>query len=132
MEKNGVSVRRSHNPPDAPEPVGGYSQGVEVGGERFVFVSGQVPESVEGETPLGFEEQCELVWFNLREVLRSAGMTFDDLVKVTTFLTSKDQAEANSEIRQRMLGDARPALTVVVAQTLESQWLLEIEAVAAA
>lgn len=132
MVDGGVGGRRDHNPSEVPAPVGGYSQGVEVGGARHLFVSGQIPESLAGEVPTGFEEQCELVWSNLREVLGSAGMTFDNLVKVTTFLTHEDQAGTNSEVRRRMLGDARPALTVVVAQTLDSRWLLEIEAVAAA
>jgi 2-iminobutanoate/2-iminopropanoate deaminase len=53
-------------------------------------------------------------------------------VKVTTDLPDRAQADANSRIRREMLPpDARPALTVVVAHTLESQWLLEIEAIAA-
>ena len=81
--------------------------------------------------PAGFEAQCELAWRNLLEVLRSAGMGAKNLVKVTTFLTHPDQTETNSRVRRDALGDARPALTVVVVQTLESRWLLEIEAVAA-
>jgi enamine deaminase RidA (YjgF/YER057c/UK114 family) len=58
-------------------------------------------------------------------------MTVADLVKVTTFLTRQDQADTNGRIRREFLGGHRPALTVVVVETLESQWLLEIEAVAA-
>ncbi len=38
----------------------------------------------------------------------------------------------NGEVRRRWLGEARPALTVVIVQTIDSRWLLEIEAVAAA
>ena len=59
-------------------------------------------------------------------------MAADDLVKVKTFLTRADQAEANARVRGRVLGDARSALTVVVMQTLDPRWLLEIEAIAAA
>ena len=60
-----------------------------------------------------------------------AHMWYGDLVKVTTFLTDRSQAERNSEIRRDFLGDHRPALTVIVAQTLDAPWLLEIEAIAA-
>ena len=121
-----------HNPDPVPAPVGGYSQGVETRGARHLFVSGQIPEGADGGVPDGFEAQCGLAWANLLEVLRSAGMAADDLVKVTTFLTRADQAEANARVRGRVLGDARPALTVVVVQTLDPRWLLEIEAIAAA
>ena len=46
--------------------------------------------------------------------------------------SSQDPGTANGRIRRAHLGDARPTLTVVVAQTLESPRLLDIEAVAAA
>jgi len=132
-DRSSRSTLRRHNPDSVPAPVGGYSQGVEVGGDaRYLYVSGQIPEGVTGEVPASFEEQCQLVWNNLLEVLRSAGMSYRNLVKVTTFLTHVSQAEANGEIRRRVLRDVQPALTVVVVQTLESRWLLEIEAVAAA
>ena len=58
-------------------------------------------------------------------------MGVENLVKVTTYLTRQDQAESNGRIRREVLGSHRPALTVVVLQTLESQWLVEIEAIAA-
>ena len=99
---------------------------------RLLLVSGQIPEAPDGSTPSGFADQCELVWRNLGAVLAAAGMSYQHLVKVTTFLTNTDQAEQNSEIRRKYLGALRPALTVVVVETLESKWLLEVEAVAAA
>jgi enamine deaminase RidA (YjgF/YER057c/UK114 family) len=68
---------------------------------------------------------------NIREVLRSANMEIADLVKVTTFLSDRCYAVENREIRQRQLGTATPALTVIIADIFDSAWLLEIEAVAA-
>lgn len=129
---NPSEFRTLHDPPDVPAAVGGYSQGVEVRHDaRYLFISGQIPETPDGEVPSGFEEQCEAVWTNVRAVLASAGMKVEDLVKVTTFLTSPDQAEANARIRRSHLRDSRPALSVVVVRTLEPRWLLEIDAVAA-
>ncbi|NDJ52485.1 MAG: RidA family protein [Chloroflexi bacterium] len=123
---------QTHNPDDAPAPIGGYAQGLEVRpNARYLFISGQIPESVGAEVPDGFEAQCRLVWRNIEAVLRSAGMELSDLVQVRTYLTHPDQVEANSRIRQEVLSGVQPALTVIMAQTLESQWLLEIEAVAA-
>jgi enamine deaminase RidA (YjgF/YER057c/UK114 family) len=121
-----------HNPPAIAPAVGNYSHALEVpAGRRLVFISGQVPERGDGSVPDGFDAQCHAVWANVLAALAAAGLGPGHLVKVTTFLTDRDQAEANSRIRRAMLGDARPALTVVVAQTLESRWLLEIEAIAA-
>jgi len=55
-----------------------------------------------------------------------------DIVKVTTYLSSRDLAAASSQVRNEVLGDHRPALTVVVAEIFDPRWLLEIEVVAAA
>ena len=81
--------------------------------------------------PLILRASARAVWRNISLVLATAGMTVAHLVKVTTYLTHQEQAAANGLIRREVLGSVRPALTVVVVQTLESQWLLEIDAIAA-
>jgi 2-iminobutanoate/2-iminopropanoate deaminase len=125
--------RMEINPETVSLAVGGYSHAVEVRGpSRLLFISGQIPEAPDGSTPSGFAEQCELVWRNIGAVLAEAGMSYQNLVKVTTFLTHAEQAEQNSEIRRKHLGTLRPALTVVVVETLDSKWLLEVEAIAVA
>jgi len=121
------------NPSAGPSPIGGYSQGLDIAKfSRLLFVSGQIPETADGEVPADFEAQCRQVWANIMAVLEEADLGLDNLVKVTTFLTDRSQAEANGRVRREVLGERRPALTVMVAQTLESPWLLEIEAIAAA
>lgn len=122
-----------HDPPNVPAPAASYSMGYElVGHERLLFISGQIPAGADGTIPAGFEAQAEQTWANVLAVLESAGMDVANLVKVTTFLTDKSQVAANRTIRARVLGDARPASTVMIAETLDSDWLLEIEAIAAA
>jgi 2-iminobutanoate/2-iminopropanoate deaminase len=123
----------THDPGGVPAQVGNYTQGLEVpAGARLLFVSGQIPVRPDGTVPEGFEAQCHLVWDNVLAVLASAGMGPRHLVKVTTYLTSRDQTEINGRVRRERLGAVRPALTVVLAQTFAPEWLLEIEAVAAA
>ena len=123
---------RPHDPPDVAAPSGGYSHGLAVDpGARYLFISGQIPTRPDGSVPDTFAEQCDAAWGNVVAVLRAAGMTVADLVKVTTYLTDRDQVAENRAVRQRHLGAARPALTVVIAQTLDPAWLLEIEAIAA-
>lgn len=124
---------RAINADDAPAPVGGYAQAVELReGARLLFVSGQIPQTRAGEVPPDFGGQCRLVWANVEAQLRAAGMTLDNLVKVTTYLADRRHADENGAIRRAVLGQRTPALTVVLAGIFDAGWLLEIEAVAAA
>lgn len=126
-------MHRAINPADVPAPQGTYALALEVrAGLRWLQVSGQIPESAEGALPADFDEQCNLVWNHIEACLRTAGMRWHHLVHVRTYLVNRDHAEANSRIRQARLQGVTPALTVIVAQTLDPRWLLEIEAVAAA
>ena len=122
---------RRHDPPGVAPPEGNYTHALEVpAAARLLFVSGQIPARPDGTVPEGFEAQCEAAWDNVLAALATAGAGPGHLAKVTTYLTHPGQAAANSRIRQRRLGGARPALTVIVAGTLEPRWLLEIEAIA--
>jgi len=122
----------SHNPPAVHAPSGGYSMGLEVSQHRrLLLISGQVPENADGSVPDGFEAQCEQAWRNVIAVLASAGLGLQHLVKINTFLTDRTQVAANRAIRNKMLAGHEPALTVVIAETVDGNWLLEIEAIAA-
>ncbi|UWU89674.1 RidA family protein [Bradyrhizobium sp. CB1015] len=122
----------SHNPATVHPPAGGYCMGLELKQHRrLLFISGQVPQNSDGTVPDGFEPQCEQAWRNVREVLAAADLGVEHLVKVTTFLTDRSQVVANRVIRRAMLGEHQPALSVVVVETVDSKWLLEIEAIAA-
>lgn len=117
----------------APEAVGGYSQAMLIErAQRLLFVSGQIPEASDGQVPTNFESQCRQVWSNVVAQLHAAQMSVSNLTKVTIFLSSREYAEANSKIRQEILGGHNPALTVIITGIFDEKWLLEIEAVAAA
>lgn len=122
----------THNPATVHAAAGGYSMGLELRQHRrLLFISGQVPERSDGTVPEGFEAQCEQAWRNVSEVLAAAGLGVEHLVKVTTFLTDRNQVVTNRTLRRAVLGEHQPALTVVVVETVDSKWLLEIEAIAA-
>jgi enamine deaminase RidA (YjgF/YER057c/UK114 family) len=119
-------------PLDGPAAAGGYAQGFVVPpGCGLLFISGQIPVDAEGATPFGFEAQCRQAWRNVVTVLRSADLRIENLVKVTTFLSDRKYADINAEVRRGLLGEHRPALTVIVADIFDGGWLLEVEAVAA-
>jgi 2-iminobutanoate/2-iminopropanoate deaminase len=81
--------------------------------------------------PEGFEAQCEQAWRNVIAVLAAAGLGVEHLVKINTFLTDRSQVVANRAIRRKMLAGHEPASTVMIAETVDGKWLLEIEAIAA-
>jgi enamine deaminase RidA (YjgF/YER057c/UK114 family) len=119
---------------DGSPPAGGqYAQAAEVtGATRWLYLSGQIPVAPDGSLAADFTGQCEQVWDNLETQLRAAGMTLDNLVKATTFLSDRKYALENREVRLRRLGGRQTALTVIVVDLFEGEWLVEIEAVAAA
>ena len=122
-----------HNPSDVPAQQGGYTHGLEVSHpSRWLMVSGQIPEQLDGAVPDSAEDQARLIWNHITALLADAAMSVADIVKVTTYLSSRDVASANTQVRNEVLGDHRPALTVVVAEPFDPAWLLEIEVVAAA
>ena len=124
---------RMINAPDVFVPSTGYAQAVELTDQqRLLFISGQIPITKEEQVPEGFAAQCELVWQSLIAQLNAAEMDIENLVKVTIFLPSRDHISENKDIRLKMLGDHTPALTVVFADMYTDNWLLEIEAIAAA
>jgi enamine deaminase RidA (YjgF/YER057c/UK114 family) len=118
---------------DAPKAVGGYAQGVTLeGAKKLAFISGQIPVDRDGNVPSVFSAQARLAWRNVEAQLTAAGMSFDNLVKVTIFLGDRSHAVENRKIRQEMLGERTPALTVIITGIFDEAWLLEIEVVAAA
>ncbi len=125
--------RRDINASDAPQPVGGYSQAVELtGASRLVFVSGQIPVTADGKLPADFEAQARQAWGNLIAQLHAADMTLDNLVKVTFFLSDRKYIPEYRRVRQEVLDGRLIGLTTIITGIFDEQWLLEIEGIAAA
>ena len=116
------------------EPHGlAFSQSVETSGQmRFLQIGGQVPSGPAGWVPETFREQAQIVWQKLFDELAAADMAVTDLVKVTIYLSDRADAAENRAERLLALADARPALTVVIAQLMDPRWKIEVEATAMA
>jgi 2-iminobutanoate/2-iminopropanoate deaminase len=110
-----------------------YAQALEITGfKRLLFISGQTPEDPSGAVSPDYKAQYRQCWANIEARLRDADMTFDNLVKVTIFLSDRRYVEESRGLRSEILGARTPALTIVLAGILHESWLLEIEAIAAA
>jgi enamine deaminase RidA (YjgF/YER057c/UK114 family) len=122
-----------HNPTELFPQYRSYSHAVEVSrNARLLFISGLNGYLADGITmPDSFEEQGEIIWKYIGVILKSAGMDYDNIVSLRTYLASPEYDEPNVRLRMKYLGDHQPSLTVICCQLLEPNWKLEIEAVAA-
>src|SRR4029077_15751190 len=97
--------RRDLNAPDAYAPVAAYTQAIEVSGAtRTLYISGQIGQRMDGAIPEDIVEQSRLAWQNLEAQVKAAGMTLDNLVKVTTILPNGGDVVAAREARSKALG----------------------------
>ncbi len=125
-----VSTAKVVYTPEAPKPIGPYSQAVVAG--NFVFCSGQlgldpVTGELSGKTPA---EQMERAILNLKAVLLRAGSELSHVVKVTLYLRDmRDFAEMN-EIYAKHFIEMKPARSTVEVSQLPKGALVEIDAIA--
>jgi reactive intermediate/imine deaminase len=113
------------------EPISHFTDAVQAGG--LLFVSGIVPVDGEGRLVGGDDvvAQTRRVFENMRAVLAAAGCGFEDVVKVTVFLTDIDDRPRINPVRQEVFGATRPASTLVEVSRLAVEGAkVEIEAVA--
>ena len=117
--------------PDAPPPGGHYAQAIAHGG--LVYVSGQLPvqpgKPHDPQAP--FEAQARHALANLCAILDAAGSGTDRLLKVTAYIVGVENWPAFNAVYAEILGNARPARSVVPVPHLHYGYLVEIDAVAA-
>ena len=114
----------------APAPIGPYSQAVQVG--NLLFCSGQVAiDPATNQVVLGsITEQTTLVMKNIEAVLKQAGVTFQNVVKTTIFLTDMKDFPAVNEIYGSYFKAQPPARSTVAVSGLPKGVLVVIEVIA--
>ena len=119
------------NADELPRPGGHYSHAVRFG--DFVFVSGQLGMRPDGShtAHLPFDDQVRQALENVLTVLRSAGATADDVLKVTAYIVDVERWPRFNALYAEMMGNARPARTVVPVPQLHYGYLVEVDAIAA-
>ena len=108
-----------------------YTQVVKSG--NIVHIAGQTSQTAEGQiVGVGnIEEQAEQVFSNLEIALESVGATWANVVKITTFLTRREDIEGYRAARQRHIPNDPPASTLLFISGLaHPDYLIEIEATA--
>jgi len=129
MELMSVSMRVILSP-NAPQPLGAYSQAIRAG--SLLFLAGQIPiEPATGELVSGdIVRELECIIRNLSAVLSAAGGSLQNVVKTTVYLTSMaDLTDVNAGYA-RHFGGAAPARTTVAVAALPRGVRIEIDAIA--
>ncbi|MEM7048567.1 MAG: RidA family protein [Acidobacteriota bacterium] len=130
-----MSVSIRHDPFPVGEPYHGiYAHGVETrAGARLLHISGQIGVAPDGSLARDFDGQCRQALANLEAVLGAADMELSNIVKMSFFLVRREDMEPLLEVRRDLLDGVRPAITTVyVAGLVSPDWLVEVEAIAAA
>lgn len=115
---------------EAPRAIGPYSQAISSG--DLVLCSGQlgldpVTGKLVGE---GAGEQARQCLKNMEAVLSAAGLTMDNVVKTTIFLTDMDEFRTVNEIYSAFFPREPPARSTVGVAALPLNGKVEIEAIA--
>ena len=121
------------NPPELTRPTG-YTHVVKTSDSRTtIYISGQIAFDKDGKVVGAgdFRAQAVHVFENLKAALAAAGATYENVVKVTTFLTDMKPAPVLREVRAKYFGPNPPAGTLIqVAGLVVPELLIEVEAIA--
>ena len=118
-------------PDGVSRPGGHYSHARRFGG--LVFTSGQLPIRPDGShtADLPFEEQARQALANVLATLHAAGAGPQDILKVTVYIAGVDLWPRFNAVYAEVMGEARPARTVVPVPELHYGYLVEVDAIAA-
>lgn len=116
--------------PNAPAALGTYSQAIKANG--MLFASGQLGiNPASGELPEDFVGQATQSLKNVAAILAEAGTSFDNVVKVTVFMSDMANFAALNEVYAQFFAAPYPARSAVAVKTLPKNALVEIEVIAA-
>ncbi len=124
-------MKREIRTDKAPKPVGPYSQAVEVG--NTLYLSGQIGiEPSTGKLLESFEDQARQVLTNVEEILKEAGYSKENIVKVIIYLTDISRFREFNVLYEEFFKDVdpKPARVTVGVKELPLGAQIEVEVVA--
>ena len=103
------------------------------GATRWLNISGQVGVLPDGSTAEGIDAQCDAVFANIKELLKGADMSADNICHLRIYLLDRSHIPSLRRARAALLGDrVVPSTLVIVSGLVNPDWLVEVEFVAAA
>jgi len=121
-------------PKHFPVPVAPFSYGIKVKGDSFLFIPNQIPIDSEGHI-VGkgdIDAQATRVFENIKAILAEVQSTFEDIVKMTWYLTTRENWQSVVKIRKQYFREKWPAATFVLVEQLSHEnILIEVNAIIA-
>lgn len=117
-------------PEDVAPPGGHYSHAVVANG--FVFVSGQLPITADGQrlTQASFATQTRQTLANLAATLKAAGTDIQHLVQIRVYLDTIENWPEFNTLYAEWAAESRPARAIIPTAPLHFGLKIEIEATA--
>lgn len=118
--------------PNAPEPIGPYSQAIQAG--NMLFISGQIAiDQSSGKMITGtIEEETTQVMRNIAEILKAAKLDFSNVVKTSIFLKDMNNFPKVNAVYGTYFPSQPPARETVEVSRLPKDVNVEISCIALA
>ena len=129
MTSNFIEIK----PKNIYKPFGNYSHGIMNKKTGLLLVSGQLGIDINGEIPQLFTKQTEVCFSSKKSILEEVNYSLADVLKVSTFVTSRKYFKDYMKIRDRVFRKLKikPTSTLlVVSGFTKPEFLIEIEVTA--
>jgi 2-iminobutanoate/2-iminopropanoate deaminase len=115
-------------------PLARYSYGIAVPADyRLVITAGQLGIGPDEVIPVGSEAQTDICFANIAAILAEDGMKLENIVRISVYVTAREHMEGYRRSRDRQFpGTPRSTTLLVVAGLVRPEFVIEIEAIAAA
>ena len=126
-------MKKVFNPPSVRKPFGHYNHGLCVPpGAALLVTSGQLGIRPDDTIPEDVTAQAELCFEACKAILEEAGMSFADVIRISGFVTKREDFPAYMAVRDRFTLDPKPVSTlIVVSGFTRPEFLVEVEITAA-
>ena len=113
----------------APSAIGTYSQAVLI--NNFLYVSGQIALDPKNMKMVeGIDNQIEMVFKNIKEILKEADIDFSNVIKLTILLDNLENFEKVNEIMSELFEKPYPARAAFEVSKLPKNSSIEVETIA--
>jgi len=126
-------MKKVFNPISVRRPFGHYNHGLLVPpGASLLVSSGQLGIAPDEAVPEDIGAQAELCFEAIKAILAEAEMSFADVIRISAFVTKREDFPAYMAVRDRYTLDPKPASTlIIVGGFTRPEFLVEVEVTAA-
>ena len=124
-----MSPKRIISTPLAPQPIGPYSQAVQVG--NTVYLSGQIGMNVRNNEMVtgSIRDEAQQAFTNMKAVVEASGAKMSDVVKVNIFIRNFNDFPAINDVMKEFFQSPFPARSTVGVAELPKNARVEIESI---